>query len=188
MENSDLFTATLHEWMTVFMRRSMHNFMQHVRENGYSMSQINALFHVRREGGCGVTDLGEHLGITSAAASQMLERLVQQGLILRSEDPFDRRMKQLFLTDDGHKLIQESIHARQGWLNELTSTLSSSEQEQVIAALKILIEKAKSLDDQPAAEIHPAAETHPAAEAGPEAEAGPAAAGGLEEVPQVVHP
>ena len=32
MESSEPFTATLHEWMTVFMRHSMHNFMQHVRE------------------------------------------------------------------------------------------------------------------------------------------------------------
>jgi len=131
--------------------------MQHVREGGYSMSQISALFHIRRESGCGVTDLGDHLGITSAAASQMLERLVQQGLILRSEDPLDRRVKQLFLTEDGQKIIQESIHARQGWLDNLTATLSSAEQEQVIAALKILIEKVKRLE-APEMEARPAVE------------------------------
>ena len=157
MESSELFTATLHEWMTVFMRHSMHNFMQHVREGGYSMSQISALFQIRRESGCGVTDLGDHLGITSAAASQMLERLVQQGLILRSEDPLDRRVKQLFLTEDGQKIVQESIHARQGWLDSLTGTLSSAEQEQVIAALKILIEKVKTLE-APEMEARPAVE------------------------------
>ena len=121
------------------------------------MSQISALFHIRRESGCGVTDLGDHLGITSAAASQMLERLVQQGLILRSEDPLDRRVKQLFLTEDGQKIIQESIHARQGWLDNLTATLSSAEQEQVIAALKILIEKVKRLEG-PEMEARPAVE------------------------------
>ena len=147
MQPSDVFTATLREWVALFMRRSMRNFMQFVRERGLSMSQIGALFHIRREHGCGVTDLGESLGITSAAASQLLERLVQQDLVTRVEDPEDRRVKRLFLTDKGNQTIQESIDARQGWLDELTETLSVSELEQVSAALKLLIEKAKSLDN-----------------------------------------
>jgi DNA-binding MarR family transcriptional regulator len=147
MQPSDVFTATLREWVALFMRRSMRNFMQYVRESGLSMSQVGALFHIRRERGCGVTDLGENLGITSAAASQLLERLVQQELVVRAEDPEDRRVKRLFLTDKGLQTIQESINARQVWLDELTETLSVNELEQVNAALKLLIEKAKSLDN-----------------------------------------
>ena len=88
------------------------------------MSQFGALFHLHRMGSSGVTDLGDHLGVTSAAASQMLDRLVQQGLILRSEDPNDRRVKQIVLTDKGHQVLQESIRARQGWLDDLAETLS----------------------------------------------------------------
>ena len=146
MQSKDAFTANLHEWVAVFMRRSMRNFINYARENGFSMSQINALFHIHRKGGCGVTDLGENLGVTSAAASQLLERLVQQELILRSEDPQDRRAKQVVLTEKGRHVVQEGIHARQGWLVDLATTLSASEKEQVAAALRILIDKTKQLD------------------------------------------
>ena len=144
---ADPLAATLKEWVAIFMRRSMRNFVEYVRENGLSMTQVSALFHIRRDIGCGVSDLGENLGITSAAASQMLERLVQQKMILRSEDPDDRRVKQLFLTENGSRILQESINARQGWLDELAQTLNPAEKEQVMAGLQILIEKAKELDN-----------------------------------------
>ena len=86
------------------------------RESGLSMSQISALFHIHQADGSGVTDLGDHLGVTSAAASQMLERLVQQELILRTEDPDDRRVKQMVLTEKGARVSRRaSMPARVGW-------------------------------------------------------------------------
>jgi DNA-binding MarR family transcriptional regulator len=146
MQSADQFAATLQEWVAVFMRRSMRNFIHYARESGLSMSQVNALFHIHRKGGCGVTDVGDNLGVTSAAASQMLERLVKQELILRTEDPVDRRAKQLVLTEKGIHAVHEGIHARQGWLDDLANMLSASEKVQVAAALKILIDKTKQLE------------------------------------------
>jgi len=87
--------------------------------------------------------------VTNAAASQMLEHLVQQQMITRSEDPHDRRAKQIVLTDKGRQVLQESIHARQGWLEDLAHTLSPEEKEQVVAALHILIEKTSQLEKPP---------------------------------------
>jgi len=46
------------------------------------------------------------------AAGQMVERLVQQGFLERTEDPYDRRTKQLTLTAKGRALAQKSIEAR----------------------------------------------------------------------------
>jgi DNA-binding MarR family transcriptional regulator len=145
MQQADPFLVTLQKWIGVFMQRSMHDFMGYARESGLSMSQLGALFQIRRRGSSGVTDLGDDLGVTSSAASQMLERLVQQGLILRSEDPSDRRVKQVVLTEKGRQVLQESIRARQSWLSDLAEILSDSEKEEIIAALNILIDKANHL-------------------------------------------
>ncbi len=142
---ADPFVKTLREWIEVFMRRSMRNFILYSKESSLSMSQIGALFQINR-GACGVSDLGDGLGITSAAASQMIERLVQLDLILRSEDLHDRRFKQIILTDKGRRILHESLNARQGWLNDLAVTLSDSEKVQIIAALNILIIKANQLE------------------------------------------
>jgi DNA-binding MarR family transcriptional regulator len=145
MQHPNPFVATLQQWIEVSMHRSMRDFIRFARESGLSMSQMGTLFHLHGRGSCGVTDLGDHLGVTSAAASQMLERLSQQGLILRTEDPSDRRVKQIILTDKGHQVLQESIRARQSWLYDLAGTLSDAEKEASITALSVLIEKANDL-------------------------------------------
>jgi len=115
---SDPFVATLEEWIKVTMHRSKRNFIHNARKSGLSMSQIGALLHIHHEGMCGVTELGNHLDVTSAAASQMLERLVQQGLILRTEDPEDRRVKQIVLTNKGNRILEDGIRARLSWLED----------------------------------------------------------------------
>ena len=139
----------LHRWVEVFMHRSMRGFILYAKEHGLSMPQIGALFHIHRQGAAGVSDLGLDLGITSAAASQMLERLVQQGLAFRSEDPHDRRVRQITLTEKGLRVLHESLRARQGWLDDLAGRLTPGEQEQVVTTLKILIEKTTQLETDP---------------------------------------
>jgi DNA-binding MarR family transcriptional regulator len=145
MAEVDPFVSTLQQWIEISMRRSMHNIFHYARENGLSMSQIAVLFHLRRGRSCGVSDLGDHLGVTSAAVSQLLERLVQGGLILRSEDPKDRRFKQIVLTDKGYQVLEEGTRARQDWLVDLGEGLSSVEKEQIMGALNLLIDKARYL-------------------------------------------
>ena len=145
MQQDDPALVALRRWMAVFMQRSMHDFARYARTSGFSLSQLGALFQIRRGGGTGVTDLGDSLGVTSSAASQMLERLVQLGLIVRSEDPADRRVKRIALSDKGRQVLQAGIHARESWLSDLAETLSYSEREAVVTALNILIDKAVGL-------------------------------------------
>lgn len=146
MSQTDPFLSTLHEWMSVFMRRSMHNLMRNSRKSGWSMSQLGTLMVIQRMGTSAVSDIGDELGISNAAASQMLDRLVQEELILRTEDQHDRRVKQIKLTEKGCQLIQEYFRARHSWLNELADNLSASEKEQVSQALRILIEKSENIE------------------------------------------
>ena len=142
---ADQFVDTLREWIEVSMQRSMRSFICYARKSGLSMSHLGAAFYIHHQGSSCVSELGEHLGVTSAAASQMLERLVQQGLILRTEDPVDRRAKQVVLTEKGQRLLEESVRARQEWLGDLSDTLSDSEKETTQAALHILIDRVKNL-------------------------------------------
>lgn len=147
MTNTDPFIAAFQQWIDIFMHRSMRRFIHFARESGLSMSMIGTLFHLSKKGSAGVTDLGDHLGVTSAASSQMLERLVQQELILRTEDPTDRRVKQIVLTEKGSHLLDEGVRARHGWLNDLVEILSQEEKELIKGALDLLINKANQLED-----------------------------------------
>lgn len=145
MSQTDPLVHILQEWTGALMRSSMRSLILHMKEHELSMSQLGALFQIHR-GRSNVSDLGEGLGITIAAASQMLDRLVQQGLIVRLEDPQDRRAKKLALTDKGRRILQDSAQARQGWLQDLVATLSASEKERIASALKVMIEKTNQLE------------------------------------------
>lgn len=146
MTLSDQFNQVLRTWSETFMRRSMHDFVQFRRDSGLTMAQISTLFRLHHEGMCGVTDVGEQLGVTNAAASQMVDRLVSQGLVERSEAPQDRRAKQLTLTPRGRQLVLDSIEARRRWMEQITNTLGPREQAQIIEALTILNRAATQLE------------------------------------------
>lgn len=142
------FNTAIQSWIGVFMHRSMRSMLLYAKANGLSMSQLGALMHIFK-GTCGVSDIGDDLGISSAAASQMLERLVQQDLVTRSEDPRDRRVKQIVLTTHGKQVMEGSMRASREWLNELAASLSPAEQVQAVAALNILVAKANQIEPQP---------------------------------------
>ncbi len=144
MQPSDPFVTALQNWVGMFMHRSMRDSIRFAKENGLSMSQVGAMFHIRH-GVDGVADIGDDLGVTSAAASQMLERLVQAGLVTRNEDPHDRRVKVVILTERGQEFLQESIQARQSWMEELAKIMTPEEKEQVMGVLQILTERTNQL-------------------------------------------
>ena len=146
MQSTDPLVATLHEWFGIFRRRLMGNFFIFARDRGLTMAQFGAMLRLYHKGACGVSDIGSDLGVTNSAASQMLERLVQLKLITRSEDPKDRRVKQIVLTDKGRQILQESSLAFQTWMEDLARSMTAAEQEQVRSALVILVDKARQLE------------------------------------------
>ena len=111
--------------------------------------QIGALMRIHRQGGLPVSDISKEMGTTLAATSQMVDRLVQQGLITRSEDPNDRRVRQIALTERGRTVLEASLRARQKWVDDLTGSLTHEELETVTNAVRILIKRARAIDPAP---------------------------------------
>lgn len=146
---NDTLVPTMQEAFAIFRRRMMGNLYAYARDKGLTMGQFGAMLHVAHRGGCGVSDIGTDLGITNSAASQMLERLVQLKLIVRSENPADRRSKQIELTNDGRQILQEGSLANQTWLESLAQSMTVEEQEVVRNALAILITRARQLEESP---------------------------------------
>ncbi len=141
------FTLVLRDWAEIFMHRSMRDFKRFMDEFGLSASQLNTLMRLYHGGKCGVGDIGDQLGVTDAAASQMVDRMVQQGLFIRAEDSSDRRMRKVDLTDKARELVEAGIEARRRWLEDLTATLTPKEQELIIHALVLLTDAARKLEN-----------------------------------------
>jgi DNA-binding MarR family transcriptional regulator len=90
------------------------------------------------KGACGMSQISERFDVSAAAASQLVDKLVQAGYIERTEDPSDRRAKLLKLSTNGAKLVDDGIQERYRWMDELTSKLSAAEQTKISEALSVL--------------------------------------------------
>jgi Transcriptional regulators len=143
MSPTKVLTDVIREWSEVFMQRSMRDFRRFMVTTGLSFSQINILMRLVHRGSTSVSEVGEQLGVSNAAASQAVDRLVQLGLIVRTEDPGDRRAKQLALTQKGRGLIDQGVEARSKWVEGVTDSLSSDQQNMISSALILLTSAAQ---------------------------------------------
>jgi len=125
----------------------MHEFMRWMNRSSLSNSQLGALMRLYYHGDCPISDIGDNLGITAAAASQMVDRLVQNELLQRDEDPDDRRVKRVTLTTKGNALVQEGVEARLKWLRDLETALPKGQHREIIASLSTLTDIAKELEE-----------------------------------------
>jgi DNA-binding MarR family transcriptional regulator len=131
--------------MEAFIMRSFDAMNRYVKAAGLSMPQFSLLMRLYHGGDCEVHDIGQHFDVSSAAASQLVDRLVQAGLVARSERPEDRRVRQVALTRKGRALIDRGIEERNRWVDDLVERLSEKERAAVLRALPSLIEAEQSL-------------------------------------------
>lgn len=149
MSTSPDLTATLREWMHVVMARSMNDLGRFLKQADLTMAQYGTLMRLHHASRCGVGELANDLSITNAAASQLVDKLVNLGLVERTEDADDRRVKRLSLTDQGHAFVQQTFDARLGWTRALADSLPPERRAAIVAALRDLIAAADAMEPAP---------------------------------------
>jgi len=77
----------IHQQFEFFMQRSLRGIMGSMKQDGLSMPQIYTLMYLYHEGEVRISDIGVLMDVGKAAASQLVERLAQQDLVERVEDP-----------------------------------------------------------------------------------------------------
>ena len=71
--------------------------------------------------------------------SRAAEELVQRGLMDRTEDPADRRIKRLRLTKQGHDLVMKMRELRMAGFEQFVATLSTKERTQLAKAIEPIL-------------------------------------------------
>lgn len=145
MQKREAFHHALNDWTSALMDLSMHRMAAFARDRGLSMSQIGTLFRLHHSGSCAVSDIGESVGVSPAAASQLLDRLVQADLLVRSEDPEDRRVRRVELSDHGREMIREMAGTREGIVQELADRFPADDLESAAQILARLAQEARRI-------------------------------------------
>jgi MarR family 2-MHQ and catechol resistance regulon transcriptional repressor len=105
-------------------------------EMDMSMTQFRCLITLALEGeAIPIHQLAERVHMTLPTAGRAIDRLVAQGLVIRREDPQDRRVRRIFLSAEGRQVISGIDRARRESLLAFICSLSPSDSSRLLAAL-----------------------------------------------------
>jgi DNA-binding MarR family transcriptional regulator len=100
-----------------------------------TIAQLRAVLYLNARGRASGRELARALGVGPPAVSQLVERLVAHGHVQRTEDPADRRVTWLSLTERGQAAVERLLLDRRERLAAALDALTPAEQEQVAEAL-----------------------------------------------------
>jgi DNA-binding MarR family transcriptional regulator len=136
--------STFHQGLEIVVAHIMQDFIRFMKQQGLSTPQINALMYIYHAGECQVSDIGALAEVSNAASSQLVERLVQQGLVERKEDPENRRTKILSLSAKGRGLIRGSVPSNL-FLMDIMTSLTAEQRKTIQDAIVILAQAAQKV-------------------------------------------
>lgn len=108
---------------------------QRAREHGTTRAQWGVMSRLRRQEGLNQAALAEQMDLQPISLARLLDRLQNQNLIERRENPADRRAYLLYLTPAGRRLVDDLDDVRSAIAHEL---LGEVEDHAVLSALETL--------------------------------------------------
>jgi DNA-binding MarR family transcriptional regulator len=135
-------TQDLLGFLTYLVKSAEVDVFRVAAELDLSLSQIRALFILdRAEHELALTELAPQLTLSVAATGRAVDVLVRHDLVSRHEDPVDRRMKRITLTDTGRDTIGRINAARREGLRQFVSTLPDEDRARFHHALAPVLER-----------------------------------------------
>jgi DNA-binding MarR family transcriptional regulator len=140
--------SLLSEWVAGCTLRSIDGMRGYLKGLGLSMPQFGLLMRLYHHGSCDVSEIGRGLGVTSAAVSQLVDRLAAAGLVVRTESPEDRRRRGVGLTATGRDFITAGFQKWSEWVPALLESLGPDGRKKARALLPALLAAEKRLPRQ----------------------------------------
>jgi len=122
-------------------RSSITDRFHFLQENDLSHSQMMSLVFLDRNEQVSINTISKHLGITNAAVSQFIDRMEKNGLVVRTPNPQDRRIKLLELTDKGREVVKLARQSHHRWITQLVASLEPEELPLIEKSIQIILAK-----------------------------------------------
>ncbi len=121
------------------MLRVVRELRRGARGMGMPPHHLRALRHIA-DGPIRPARLAETLGITPRAVTDVVDALVESGLVGVAADPDDRRAKVLTVTDSGSHQLEEAKARRDATAEELFGALDEEERRSLVALLRKVVD------------------------------------------------
>jgi DNA-binding MarR family transcriptional regulator len=125
-------------------RHSFHAWM----ELNLTVPQLKSLFFISNQRGTNPRKLAAALGVTPPNVTGIVDRLVEQGLLVRRGNPEDRRVLVLQATEKGEAILSDLRERRTSNMREILTRLSVEELSYLVKGLSALIKAAQAYEEE----------------------------------------
>ncbi len=134
---SDLFRLFLR------MQRLMNRRMA---EQGASLARTKLLLFLHKRGPARAADIADFFDNAPRTVTEAIDGLERDGLVARTPDAHDRRVKQVSITDEGRRVLGETEPLRQDLIDAVFGALDADERAQLSSTLAKLLTALDGLD------------------------------------------
>ncbi|WP_127126815.1 MarR family winged helix-turn-helix transcriptional regulator [Georgenia sp. SYP-B2076] len=112
---------------------------QHADDTGLSVIQFATLASLVRSGPDSQNSLGRSVGSDAATTKGIVERLYRRGFVETHDDPTDRRMKTIAITDEGRAVYRRAVRASRESSEEILAPFSPGERTMLVEMLQRIV-------------------------------------------------
>jgi DNA-binding MarR family transcriptional regulator len=113
-----------------------------------TMPQLKTLIYVSKNHGATSGQIAASLGVGLSTITGIVDRLAEQNLVTRREDPRDRRITRVLATPSGTALVDELIAYRNEALTSILGRLAPDQLQTVETAFQYLLDSVAELERQ----------------------------------------
>ncbi|MEV6108681.1 MarR family transcriptional regulator [Streptomyces sp. NPDC051940] len=138
-------SGQLAEQLLRLTRRLHHAQKQAFRPLGLTPAQSRLLrtvgSHTQRGEAPRMADLARHLEVVPRAVTTLVDALEELGAVRRAQDPANRRVVLIELTDEGRAMLRELRRARQSAAEDILEPLTEEQRTQLGGLLSTLVDR-----------------------------------------------
>jgi DNA-binding MarR family transcriptional regulator len=113
-----------------------------------TMPQLKTLIYVTKNSGATSGQVAANLGVGLSTITGIVDRLAEQNLVTRREDPRDRRITRVLATQSGISLVEELLQYRNEVMNAILAQLDPDQLKTVETAFQYLLDAIDKLSDE----------------------------------------
>ena len=140
MKSQTEFSETMEDRAKLYFFQSLTDFFNYLKHTELSLLQAYALAYLVFKGPIKISELCDHMMVSPAAASQLIDRLEKLEMVARISDPNDRRVRKITVLDKGANFVQENFKFSQSWISKIPANITSEQGAQIAEVLSMLMQ------------------------------------------------
>lgn len=129
----------LPEMMSMLHARVAGDALADMHASGLTLPQMIVLHILKNAGSQPIGVLAGWIRLSASATSHLVDRLFDQKLVRRTEDPTDRRQKIVAITPKGEKLVERLAASRSAELSRAVAELDPALQTELVRIVETVM-------------------------------------------------